>query len=118
MAVIDTEASPDAAKAAEFNRMEKLRDASHVRAMPVAELKGLFAPAGLPAPRVSGYRLESDLESLLARSFPLPGAADKIREIFAVSLGDDRLGIPLARDGERLRYAYAVAILVADKPAA
>ncbi|HWM77002.1 MAG TPA: methyltransferase domain-containing protein, partial [Methylomirabilota bacterium] len=30
--VIDTEASPDVAKAAEFNRMEKLRDPSHVRA--------------------------------------------------------------------------------------
>jgi len=45
--------------------------------MPLTELKGLFAPAGLPAPRVSGYRLESDLESLLARSFPVPGAADK-----------------------------------------
>ena len=64
--------------------MEKLRDPSHVRAMPLTELKGLFAvPAGLPAPRVSGYRLESDLESLLGRSFPLPGDADKIREIFA-----------------------------------
>ena len=118
VAVIDTEASPDAAKAAEFNRMEKLRDPSHVRAMPLAELRGLFAPAGLPAPRVSGYRLESDLDSLLARSFPLPGDADKIREIFTASLGDDRLGIPLARDGERVRYAYLVAILVADKPAA
>ena len=117
VAVIDTEASPDAAKAAEFNRMEKLRDPSHVRAMPLTELRGLFAPAGLPAPRVSGYRLESDLESLLARSFPLPGDADKIREIFTASLGDDRLGIPLARDGARLRYAYLVAILVADKPA-
>ena len=75
VAVIDTEASPDAAKAAEFNRMEKLRDPSHVRAMPLTELKGLFAPAGLPSPRVSGYRLESDLESLLGRSFPLPGDA-------------------------------------------
>ena len=32
VAVIDTEASPDAGKAAEFNRMEKLRDPSHVRA--------------------------------------------------------------------------------------
>jgi hypothetical protein len=67
---------------------------------------------------VSRYRLESDLESVLARSFPLLGEADKIREIFTASLGDDRLGIPLARDGERLRYAYLVAVLVADKPAA
>lgn len=106
VAVIDTEASPDAGKAADFNRMEKLRDPSHVRAMPLAELKGLFAATGLPAPRVSGYRLESDLESLLGRSFPLPGDADKTREIFTASLGDDRLGIPLARDGERLRFAY------------
>jgi SAM-dependent methyltransferase len=118
VAVIDSEASPDAAKAAEFNRMEKLRDPSHVRAMPLVELEGLFLQAGLPAPRVSGYRLEGELESLLGRSFPLPGDGDKIREIFGASFGDDRLGIPLARDGERLRYAYPVAILVADKPAA
>ena len=117
VAVIDSEASPDPAKAAEFNRMEKLRDPSHVRAMPLAELKGLFAGTGLPAPRVTNYRLEGELEGLLSRSFPLPGDADKIREIFAASLGDDRLGIPMSRDGERIRYAYPVAILVADKPA-
>lgn len=115
VAVIDTEASPDAAKAAEFNRMEKLRDPSHVRAMPLAELQGLFAAAGLPAPRRSGYRLEGELESLLGRSFPLPGDADRIRDIFAASLDDDRLGIPMSREGGRLLYAYPVAVLVADK---
>jgi SAM-dependent methyltransferase len=118
VAVIDSEASPDPAKAAEFNRMEKLRDPSHVRAMPLTELTGLFASAGLPAPRRNGYRLEGELESLLGRSFPLPGDADKIREIFAASLADDRLGIPMSREGERIRYAYPVAVLVADKPAA
>ena len=117
VAVIDTETSPDPVKAAEFNRMEKLRDPSHVRAMPLAELQALFAGVGLPAPRRGGYRLESELESLLGRSFPLPGDADKIREIFAASLGDDRLGIPLLREGERIHYAYQIAILVADKPA-
>jgi SAM-dependent methyltransferase len=118
VAVIDSEASPDPAKAAEFNRMEKLRDPSHVRAMPLAELQGLFAAVGLPAPRRGGYRLEGDLESLLGRSFPLPGDADKIRDIFAASLRDDRLGIPMSRDGERIRYAYPVAVLVADRPRA
>jgi SAM-dependent methyltransferase len=117
VAVIDTEASPDVAKAAEFNRMEKLRDPSHVRAMPLTELLGLFAGAGLPTPRRNGYRLEGELESLLGRSFPLPGDADKIREIFAASLADDRLGIPMSCEGERIRYAYPVAVLVAEKPA-
>ncbi len=115
--VIDTEASPDAVKAAEFNRMEKLRDPSHVRAMSLVEHRGLFSQVGLPTPRVTGYPLEGELEGLLSRSFPLPGDADKIREIFSASLGDDRLGIPMSREGDRIRYAYPVAVLVADKPA-
>jgi len=116
--VIDTDASADATKASEFNRMEKLRDPSHVRAMPAAELESFFAGVGLHSPRVTGYRLEGELESLLGRSFPLPGDADKIREIFRASLADDRLGIPMSREGETIRYAYPVAVLVADKHAA
>jgi len=113
--VADTDASADLAKAAEFNRMEKLRDPSHVRAMPRTELVSLFDRAGLPAPRWTPYRLEGELESLLARSFPLPGDADKIRTIFQASLEDDRLGIPIEKDGTQLRYAYPVAILVSQK---
>src|SRR5262249_42181996 len=90
--VVDTEASPDPAKAAEFNRMEILRDPSHVRAMPLTELFALFREAGFAPPRRTAYRLESELEELLGRSFPKPGDADRIREIFAASLKDDRLG--------------------------
>ena len=112
VAIVDTDASADPVKAAEFNRMEKLRDPSHVRAMPRSELMALFARASLPAPRAAAYRLESDLESLLGRSFPLPGDADRIREIFGKSLTDDRLGIPLKREGDMIKYAYPVAILV------
>ena len=94
--VADTDASSDPAKAAELNRMEKLRDPSHVRAMPRAELMDLFRSVGLPEPRLTQYRLESELEGLLSRSFPLPGDADKIRALFTAALEDDRLGLPSA----------------------
>jgi SAM-dependent methyltransferase len=114
--VADTEASPDPAKAGEFNRMEKLRDPSHVRAMPLTELVDLFALIGLPTPRIAGYRLQGELESLLGRSFPLPGDADKIRGLFAASLEDDRLGIPMRREGDEIHFAYPVAILVSTLP--
>jgi hypothetical protein len=84
--------------------------------MPPAELAGLFAPAGLPAPRTSFYRLEAEVERLLQGSFPDPGDDAKIREMFRASLEDDRLGVGARRDGDTIRFAYPVAVLVADKP--
>jgi ubiquinone/menaquinone biosynthesis C-methylase UbiE len=114
--VADTCAAPDPDKAAAFNRLEKLRDPSHVRALSVAELEALYREAGLPQPEKRFYALRDTVDNLLARSFPNPGDEQKIRELFAAAVADDRLGIPLTRDGERLVYAYPVAILVADRP--
>ena len=117
IAVVDTDASAEPAKAAEFNRMERLRDPSHVRAMPAAELIGLFHAAGLPGPRRSPYELRDELENLLQRSFPNPGDDEKIRALFRASAADDRLGIPIRVEGDRVHYAYPVVVLVTDRPA-
>jgi ubiquinone/menaquinone biosynthesis C-methylase UbiE len=114
--VADMHTSTDSAKGAEFNRMELLRDPSHVRALPVAELKALFPAAGLPEAKITFYELRDELENLLGRSFPNPGDGDKIREIFRTSARDDRLGIPIRLEGNYVNYAYPVAVLAALKP--
>jgi ubiquinone/menaquinone biosynthesis C-methylase UbiE len=114
--VADMHTSTDAAKGAEFNRMELLRDPSHVRALPLAELKALFPRAGLPEAQISFYELRDELENLLGRSFPNPGDGDRIREIFRTSAIDDRLGIPIRIDGAKVNYAYPVAVLAATRP--
>ena len=111
--VADSAPAPDKADA--FNAMEKLRDPSHTRAMPLAELRSLFTRHGLPEPRHTPYRLESDLESLLARSFPNPGDDDEIRARFRRSVDDDFLGIAARREGDLIVYGYPVAILVSDR---
>lgn len=111
--VVDSAPAPDKADA--FNAMEKLRDPSHVRALPLAELRRLFTGHGLAEPRHTPYRLESDLESLLRRSFPNPGDDDKIRALFRRSVEDDSLGIAARREGDLIVYGYPVAILVADR---
>ena len=113
--VVVVDSAPDPANADAFNRMEKLRDPSHVRAMPPDELRGLFRAAGLPEPRVTSYRLEGELEGLLARSFPNLGDADRIREIFRASLADDALGIETRLENGQIRYGYPVAVLVTDR---
>ena len=113
--VVDTFGSADPAKAATFNRLEKLRDPSHVRCLALAELKGLFRDAGLGEPRERFSELRDTVDNLLARSFPNPGDDAKIVELFTASLDDDCLGIPLRRSGDRLEYAYPVAILAAER---
>lgn len=117
LVVVDMYASQDPAKAAEFNRLERLRDPSHMRSLTLTELKALFGEAGLPEPEVSFYELQDEVRNLLARSFPEPGDEAKIIELFKASAADDRLGVPVLIDGERIRYAYPVAILAAQRPA-
>ncbi len=111
--VIDVVASPDPQKAATYNRMEKLRDPSHVRGLSLAELEGLFPRCGFAAPRQAFYRVELDLENTLQRSFPNPGDADTIRQIFYETLENDGLGMNARRAGERIRFDYPIAVLAA-----
>jgi len=111
--VIDSAPAPE--KAAAFNRVEVLRDPSHVRALPLAEHLTLFAAAGLPAPRQTFYRLQTDLDGLLARSFPNPGDAERIRAIYEASLVDDGLDMATRREGDALRLAFPVAVLAARR---
>lgn len=113
--VLVADSAPAAGKADAFNRMELLRDPSHVRAMPLEELRGLFAAVGLPEPRVTTYRLESELDGLLSRSFPRPEDVPLLRRILTDSLADDALGIGTRRDGERIRFGYPIAVLAARR---
>jgi hypothetical protein len=111
--VIDSAPVPE--KAAAFNRVEVLRDPSHVRAPPLAEHLSLFAAAGLPTPRQTFYRLQTDIDGLLARSFPNAGDAERIRAIYEASLADDALDMATRRDGDVVRLAFPVAVLAARR---
>jgi hypothetical protein len=115
--VADAAVSLDRAKAAAFNRMEKLRDPSHVRALALPELVALFREAGLGEPQITRYELPTELDGLLARSFPNSGDGEKVRTLFHASLADDGLGVGAQlRDG-RIHFAYPVAILVTTRSA-
>jgi len=119
VALVDVAASEDPAKAAALTRMAKLRDPSHVRALTLAELEGLFAEVGLPAPRAAFYQLKSELEGLLERSFPEAGDAERVRRMLIDSLADDGLGLGTRRrGGGEIVFAYPVAVLAAGKRAA
>jgi phosphodiesterase/alkaline phosphatase D-like protein len=107
--------TPEQAEA--YNRMERLRDPSHVRALPLAELTGLFHAAGLAPVTTRFYRHEFELEKVLAGSFPAaPGDADEVRRMVAADVGVNRLGVAACRKGGAVHIAYPVAVVCGSRP--
>ena len=112
--VVDTAPSGDKADA--FNQMEKLRDNSHVRALPVEEMLDLFARAGLKNAQAETLRMAGDLDSLLARSYCQPGDESRCRKLYEDALGEDRIDMQPRREGDNIAYAFPVAIVIALNP--
>ncbi len=112
--VVVADMAPQPEKAAALNAAELLRDPSHVRALPLDELRGLFDQAGFGSPQVNHYRMECELEDLLARSFPNEGNADRLRRIYADSIDEDTLDLNTRRADGKILYSLPVAVLVAE----
>ncbi len=115
VAVIDVMASPVPEQARTFNRMEKLRDPSHVRALTLAELRALFCRHGLAVVQEAFYRLEFEVEAVLKGFFSCQGDAEIVRQMFVDSLADNALGLDSRRENGGIRFAYPIAVLVAER---
>lgn len=101
---------------AAYDHAEKLRDPSHVRALGLDELTGLFEEAGLEVMKVEFYGLDVNLDELLASSAPEPGAADEVRRIFREDIGVDRLGVKARWTDGALVFTFPIVVLVGRKP--
>jgi ubiquinone/menaquinone biosynthesis C-methylase UbiE len=115
VAVADLVLPPE--KIAAYDRMEVLRDPSHVHVLTEDELCNMFQSAGLRITQRAGYFFELELEQLLAASFPDGANAARVRELFERDIGVDNLGIGVHRNGAQVRFAYPIAILVGAKAA-
>jgi ubiquinone/menaquinone biosynthesis C-methylase UbiE len=109
--IVVADTAPLQGHAEAFNRMERLRDPSHVRALSLEELLALFAAAQLPTPITRRDDLRYELESFLARSFPKDGDADRIRQLFAESIENDTLGVKPVREEGEIRFLFPTAIV-------
>lgn len=113
--VVVADSAPEAAKADGFNRVERLREPSHTRALPPEELAELFATVGLPNPKIEMFRLPNELDALLGHSVPREGNALRVRTMLEEALKDDFLDMaPFRRDG-KIYLSFPVAIVVAQK---
>jgi SAM-dependent methyltransferase len=99
------------AQGAAYDRMERMRDPSHVRTLTREELVTLAIGAGLRELRCADYLFTVDLERLMRTSFPAAGDAERVRAAFAADLGEDRMGLSLQRTDGVISLTYPVVIV-------
>ena len=114
--VVDVHAR-DPEQGAAYDRMEKLRDPSHVRAIGLDEFASLYAKAGLLPPAVRTYGLEVDADALLAATDTPAGPREQVRSLLQEDVGVDALGVDAREAGGSLRFTFPIAVLVGLKPA-
>jgi hypothetical protein len=113
--VADLLGSDDPAQAALHDRIERLCDPTHVRALPHAELQRLFRAQGLELLREPTSELHYDVEEWIAHGGPDAATAAQIRALLESSMEGDRAGLAVYRRDGRLRFRHRTAAFVLRK---
>lgn len=107
---------PDTDKADAYNRLEKLKDPSHARALTEKGLLAIINDAGLTNTKTAPFKLEFEVERQLAGMFPNAGDEEKIRQIYRDNLITDTVGMGVHKRGEAIHFHYPTTIFVGTKP--
>jgi hypothetical protein len=103
-------------EAGALNRMEPLRDSSHIRALPVEEIENLLRRAGLRISERTLYGLDWELETVLRGSSINSEDLASIRRLFEVDLEFDRMAVQVRREQLEIWFTYPIVVIAARKP--
>ena len=116
IAVADICLPDDAAGAEAFNRIERLNDPSHVRALTASEWLSAFADAGWPAPSAARYRLEFPLAGMLRASGMASESIAMVEAEVRSAVAAEQLQGCARLEGDRWVFGYTIAVWSASKP--
>ena len=113
--VLVADVAMDTVKSMEYDRMERLRDSSHVHALTHEEFSAMFHQSGLADCRQSAYGVDIELETQLKASFPRKGDEEALRKMITADIGSDRFGIKVRRVNDRVVYTCPITVFVGRK---
>ncbi|MGD9808283.1 MAG: class I SAM-dependent methyltransferase [Deferribacterales bacterium] len=102
-------------KSEAYDKLEMIRDHSHVHALTTEEFEELFMTSGLHKCRKSEYGVDIELEAQIAASFPKEEDVPKLRAMVTNDIGKDRLGINARRFGGDVIYTVPVSVYTGYK---
>jgi ubiquinone/menaquinone biosynthesis C-methylase UbiE len=110
--IADMLSSEDPDKAAYHNRMDRLVDPTHVRALTVAEFMRLFDSAGIGVSFQRTVPMDIEVEEWLAHGGPDAATAAEVRSMIDASIAVDRCGLNIRRENGRLLFTYQSGVFV------
>jgi len=116
MVIVDMTTCEDQAKSDYHNRLERLCDPSHARAIPVSEWERMIAETGLEAVYRGGRETSYDLESWMAHGGPPPDRRAQIVEMMEASLAADRSGLKVRRENGQIWFSHTGVTYALEKP--
>jgi hypothetical protein len=117
LGVFDMTTSEITEEAEYHNNVERLRDPSHTRALPLSELVHTIRVAGLELDTVEAIDYDQDVEDWMTRAAQSAGEATRARTLIAEAIGTRKFGgkkVWRDEDG-KLWFSVRWAILVATK---
>jgi len=114
--LVDGLSSEDAAKSEYHNRIEQLRDPSHIRLYSEPELAGMLQDAGLKVLHARNWDADFYFDEWIKIADPGEEIAREVRRMMADSVEEDKFGLRVRFDDDgRLLFTYSTVILVAEK---
>ncbi|NOQ32838.1 MAG: methyltransferase domain-containing protein, partial [Methanosarcinales archaeon] len=114
--LVDGLSSEDAAKSEYHNRIEQLRDPSHIRLYSEPELAGMLQDAGLKVLHARNWDADFYFDEWIKIADPGEEIAREVRRMMADSVEDDKTDLRVRFDDDgRLLFTYSTVILVAEK---
>lgn len=116
--IVDMLGCEDPAKSAYHDRVEKLCDPTHARAIPASEFEQMFAAHGLRIVSKANRETSYSLPEWIAHGGPSESVAGEIRRLMEASIATDLCGLRVRReaDGE-LHFSHQGAGYFLTKPA-
>jgi SAM-dependent methyltransferase len=99
-----------------LDREEKLRDPSHTRTLTPDEICRMAGELHIKDVKTKFFQSVRNLNAHLQASFPNPGDAEKVRQIFREDIGTDDLGLGARLESGEIYFTYPIMVLVGIKP--
>ena len=115
--IADMLTSADPARADYHNRLERLCDPSHVRALTASQFEQLFAAGRLTARFQAEVPIDIELEEWLAHGGPDASTAAQIRSLIEASIDTDRCGLNVRRENGVIRFTHPTGVFVLEHAA-